>query len=89
MKNKKSQGGMWWWIVTAIVAIALGLMILFISKGWLLAGKENVALLSSCRNQGGECKLVSDSDFERGFYKSGCSKDDDDPGDYCCIPKQT
>ena len=93
MKNKKAmEGGMWWIIIGAIVAIIVAGVILFIVKGGLSAGKENIDILAHCESQGGKCinALLPDgkspcASGEQSYYKfSGCSNTQ-----YCCIPKQT
>jgi len=84
IKNKRAmEGGMWWIIIGAIVAIIVAGVILYIVKGGLSAGKENIDVLASCKSRGGECKLSCPSGQD-GFYKYGdCAKNNE----YCCIPK--
>lgn len=92
IKNKKSmEGGMWWIIIGAIVSIVVAGIILFIVKGGLSAGKENIDILASCGSRGGKCEVSCDSDKDRYFKFGGCPKDEDMAVDdnYCCIPKQT
>ena len=93
MKIKKK--GVDWGILTGaiLVLIILGIL-LFIIPQRLLAGGKNVDYLGSCKNQGGTCKVNCGPD-ETGFFKSGCpfdtngngKIDDNEKGDYCCIPK--
>ena len=81
------EGGMWWIIISAIVAIIVAGIVLYIVKGGLSAGKENIGALASCKSRGGDCQADCGSDKD-GFYKYGeCGKDG--KPDYCCIPKQT
>ena len=95
MKQKKAIGDMWMIIVGALIAIAIGGVILFIVPKGLLAQEKNLDALSSCGNQGGECRVSCDESSEIGFFKSGCPFDKDgngkiegnEIGDYCCIPK--
>jgi len=88
MNNKKAfEGGIWWIIIGAVVALIVAGMVLFIVGGGLSTGKQNVDLLASCRNQGGTCKETCVRD-ETGFYKSGnCPDDPAGNNEYCCIPK--
>jgi len=81
------EGGMWWIIIGAIVAIIVAGIILFIIKGGLSTSKENIDALASCRSQGGRCvdedsagKSQCNSN-EASYYKFGeCSATE-----YCCI----
>ena len=84
---------MWWMLVFAIVAIAIGGIILYIVKGGLDTGGQNIAYLYSCKNHGGACREAATPD-ETCVYKSGCPDengngkiDSTEKGDYCCIPK--
>ena len=98
MKSKKSmEGGMWWIIMGAIVAIFVAGILLYYSKEGLSSGKKSLDFLGSCENQGegAQCKIKCDSN-ENSFYKiGGCNKDsnsnniiDKDDKLYCCIPKE-
>lgn len=91
IKNKRAmEGGMWWIIIGAIVAVVVAGIILFIVKGGLSAGKENIDVLAHCKSQGGRC-VEADSEGkstctsnEAPYYKfGGCSV----PKPYCCISK--
>ena len=93
IKNKRAmEGGMWWIIIGAIVAVVVAGIILFIVKGGLSAGKDNIDILAHCKSQGGRCvdedkdsegKSKSPCPNEASYYKfSGCSATQ-----YCCIPK--
>lgn len=93
IKNKKAmEGGTWMIIVGAIVAIMIAGIILYIVKGGLETGKQNVDALASCESQGGHCKLrfclgtkpcVSKCGTnEESYYEFGCPK-----FNYCCLPK--
>ena len=83
IKSKKSMEAMWWIIMSAVVAIIVAGIILYIVKGGLSAGKENIDALASCKSRGGECNSPCPSGQD-GFYKYGeCAKDNK----YCCIPK--
>jgi len=91
IKNKKAmEGGTWWIIIGAIVAIMVAGIILFIVKEGLFAGKDSVDFLGDCKGQNGVCESKTTCD-EKGpqyskFYKlGGCTG----ATDYCCIPKQT
>jgi len=99
MKNKKAvEGGMWWIIIGAVVAIAIGFIILFIVRGGLYTGKQNIDLLSSCKNQGGTCKESKDScgQDETAFFKIGCPdengdgkiSDKEEGKNWCCIKQK-
>ncbi len=85
------EGGMWWIIIGAIVAVVVAGIILFIVKGGLSAGGKNIDALASCTNQGGHCEGVDPtnnkpkcSSTESSYYKfGGCSGNTL----YCCIPK--
>jgi hypothetical protein len=98
IKQKRAmEGGTWWLIVGAVLAIAISVIILFIVKGGLFAGKKNVDFLSSCKNQGGTCRIECKED-EIGFYGLNCP-DEDGSGEidgsekkenkYCCIKKKS
>jgi len=91
IKNKKAmEGGTWWIIMGAIVAIIVAGIIIFIVKDGLFQGKKGVEFLNSCGGQGGTCETKEDCDKKAGssrIYKfSECAKGS---LDYCCIPKQT
>ena len=99
IKQKRAmEGGTWWVIVGAVVAIAIGVIILFVVKGGLFAGQKNVDFLSSCLNQGGHCEIKGGcGSDETSFYRLGCPDEDGDGKvdetkekgkDYCCIPKE-
>ena len=92
IKNKRAmEGGMWWIILGAIVAVAVAGIILYIVKGGLSAGKENIDILASCGARGGTCEVKCGPDKDSYFKFGGCPKDEDTATDdnYCCIPKQT
>lgn len=90
---------MWFILVGAIIAIVVGGIYIYVIKGGLSAGGKNVGYLSSCKNQGGHCKIECDKSTESGFFKSGGCPDEDGSGkidgseqsgqDYCCILKET
>ena len=98
MKNKKSmEGGIWWLIVGGIAAIITMVVVLFILRGGLSSGKQNIEFLGSCENQGGHCEQSKQSckSDETSFYRIGCNKDfngddkiDENDKLYCCIPKE-
>lgn len=92
IKNKKSmEGGIWWIILSAIVAVVVAGIIIYIVKGGLSAGGKNIDSLAKCESQGGRC-AGADSDGkskckpnEASYHNfGGCSL-----AQYCCIPKQT
>lgn len=89
MRSKKGvQGGMWMVLVMAIVAIAIGGIILMINSGALGQGNKDIKNIGSCESREGKCKPTCSAD-ETGFYKSlGCPQDDKANKDnlYCCIP---
>lgn len=94
IKNKKAmEGGTWWIIIGAIVAIMIAAIILFIVKGGLYSGQDSVNFLQSCNGQGGVCLQKGQCADGREFYKLGGCPDqkktppDPDGSDYCCIPK--
>jgi hypothetical protein len=90
MKNKKSMvGGMWWIILGAIVAIAFAGIMLYIVKGGLSTGKDNIDSLASCKSRGGTCEVSCGTDKDSYFKFGGCPKDEDTTtvDNYCCIPK--
>lgn len=88
----------WWIIVGAIVAILIGISIIFIVKGGLLTGQKNINILSSCKNQGGTC--TSNPGCDQGgtsFLGYGCPYDENGDGNIdenekknknCCIPNE-
>ena len=83
------EGGMWWIIIGALVAIIVAGIILYIVKGGLSAGKENIDALASCKNRGGTCEASCTSDKD-GYFKFGGCPDNGNPttpNNYCCIPK--
>ncbi len=86
------EGGIWWVIIGAVVALVVAAIVISIVKGGLFAGKENVDALSSCQNQGGECKTKENcgSDSNKFFKFGGCPDDEDSSEEdvYCCIPKK-
>lgn len=89
IKNKKAAGEMWWILVFAVVAIIVAGIVLYITQGGLFAGKQNVDALTSCENQGGECKTKDDCgpDSTKFFKFGGCPNNPDKTNKYCCIPK--
>lgn len=82
------EGGMWWTLIGVIVALVAGGAILYVVSGGLSTQKENIALLSSCKNQGGDCLKDCPAGYT-GFYKYGCPGDKDPKeNEWCCIPKE-
>lgn len=94
IKNKKSmEGGTWWIIIGAIVAIMVAAIILYIVRGGLISGKESVDFLGDCKGQNGHCEPCDTAtgckspctSTESGFFQfRGCNENE-----YCCIPKPT
>lgn len=91
IKNKKAmEGGTWWIIIGAIVAIMVAGIIIYIVKEGLFSGKESVKFLGDCEGQSGICETKDKCDGKgptySKFYKlGGCTG----TKNYCCIPKQT
>jgi len=92
------EGGIWWIIIGAVIALAVGIIVLFIVSGGLNAGGENIDILSSCKTQGGKCEPGCDPNDpdctsacgsdKREFYRfGGCPDDKENKNTYCCIPK--
>jgi len=97
IKNKKAmEGGIWWIIIGAVIALAVGIVVLYIITGGLSAERENISILSSCETQGGTCKCDSSDPTctsgcgpdDRKLRKfGGCPPESDSSKIYCCIPK--
>ena len=94
-KNKKADVNMIGILVLAIVAIAAGGLLLYVFRGGLSNAEKNVDMLSSCRNQGGEC-MASCTPEQSAIYGVGCpfdgngngKIDGDEPSKKtCCINK--
>lgn len=90
-KNNKAEGYMMWILVGFIVAIIGGAILIYVFKGGLSTSGKNVELLSSCKNQGGECTTQEGCgpDYTK-LYKIGCPSDENEKReqkDYCCIKK--
>lgn len=81
-------------LVWAFLAIAVGGILLFITKERAFGADKSISYLASCKNQEGNCKTQCGVD-ETSFYKAGCPFDLDgdgilsaaEKGEYCCIPK--
>jgi len=81
------EGGIWWIIIGAVIALAVGIIVLYIVSGGLSAGRENINILSSCKTQDGECKPTCNSG-ERTLPKfGGCPNDAQNKNINCCIQK--
>lgn len=94
-QNKKADGNMMWILVGAMVAIIGGFLLIWVFRGGLSNTGKNVDMLSSCRNQGGECKTDCTPE-ESKIYGVGCPFDDNGDGNIdgtegskkiCCITK--
>lgn len=95
MNSKRGLEMIWSAVILGLVAVIVGLVILSIVSPGLFKQSKNVAYLSSCKTQNGECRSSCNPD-EIGFFKLSCPSDLNDDGsidaegkkkEYCCIKK--